>query len=348
MKSPRLLLSVLAVGLLSGLAGCATPTARLPLYDAPRSSTVAPDEVRIQYLGVGGHLVRHGGESLLLAPSFTNPAFLGQPPAVGLMRTDTRKVDRLLPDVSGVDMLLVGHAHYDHLLDVPYILLRHASRARVYGSSTTKHILAAAIPAWRLEDVEAGMARDGQPGRWYVSPSGRLRVMPIRSEHAPHFAGLAFMSGHYSEDLTRLPGTMWGWLEGQTLAYLVDFLDAEGRPEFRLFYQDSAGHPALGFLPALRAADGKAVDVAILCVASHDNIEKYPAGVLDVLQPRQLVLGHWEDFFGNDPAHPEGVRLTDIDRFLGKLKDSAPGVPWFLPRPLAEMSFHAGATPAAR
>lgn len=338
-KSPRPVLSALSLVLLFGLVGCATSVSHLKLYESPPSSTVEPGTVHVQYLGVGGYLIRYGEEHLLLAPSFTNPAVLGQPPIAGYLRTDTKKVDRFLPDVSRVETILVGHAHYDHLLDVPYVMTRHAKRARVYGSRTMKHTLAAAVPGWRVVDVEGDMAQGEQPGRWYESPSKRLRFMALRSEHAPHFASRAFMSGYLTEDRTRLPSSAWGWLEGQTLAYLVDFLDEQGRPVFRLLYQDSAGNPSLGFLPALQMEDGKAVDVAILCVASHDNVEEYPQRLLGRVKPRHLILGHWEDFFGNDPSHPEGVRLTDIDGFLEKVKASANGAAWYLPKPLAEMRF---------
>ena len=56
------------------LAGCAQNPAGLPLWQAKE---VAPPS--LQYLGVAGYLLRWQGEALLFAPSFSNPATLGQP-----------------------------------------------------------------------------------------------------------------------------------------------------------------------------------------------------------------------------------------------------------------------------
>jgi hypothetical protein len=205
------------------------------------------------------------------------------------------------------------------------------------------HILAPEVPRARIQNVEDTMAVGTRPGAWHYSRNRRLRVMALRSEHAPHALGYTAMAGHYTEDLRQRPRSMFGWREGQTLAYLVDLLDGEERPVFRLLYQDSAGNPALGFLPGLPEKDRRPVDVAILCVASHDNARDYPRRVLGCVKPRHLVLGHWEDFFGNDPTRPEVLRLTDADTFLQKLeardREAGTPTPWFLPKPFAEMRF---------
>jgi hypothetical protein len=315
----------------------------------PPVQTVPAGEVRLLYLGVGGHLLRHGEDALLMAPSFTNPTFGGLPPVLTRMKTDEARVERLLADVPGlsqVDMVLVGHAHYDHLMDVPYILRRYMPSARVYGSRTMGHILAPEVPRANIQNVEDSMAVGTRPGKWHYSRNERIRVMALRSEHAPHVPVYKAMTGDYTEDLPHRPRSMVRWLEGQTLAYLVDLLDGEKRPVFRLLYQDAAGNPALGFLPTLPEKDRRPVDVAILCVASHDYAQDYPRRVLGCVKPRNLVLGHWEDFFGNDPANPEVVRLTDAEAFIQKLaerdRDAGTSTPWLLPKPFSEMRFPVG------
>lgn len=301
--------------LLLVLVGCAQNPAGLPLW---REKTVAPP--KLEYLGVGGYLLRWHGEALLFAPSFSNPATLGQPPL--RVVADPAKIDALMPPAADVSMLLVGHAHYDHLLDVPWLMQRHTPQAKVYGSRTMGHILAAALPRERIVDAEAAMADGPKPGRWFYSPNRHLRAMPIRSEHAPHLAGIKFLGGEYDHDLDTLPTAVWGWREGQTLAWLVDLLDDQGRPRYRIHYQDAASTPPLGLPPLL--PDSKRVDVAILCVGAWDQVPAYPAVLLKRLQPRLAVLGHWEDFFGNDPHHPELLRLQDIDRLLAITRANLP------------------------
>jgi L-ascorbate metabolism protein UlaG (beta-lactamase superfamily) len=89
-------------------------------------------EPKIEFLGVGGWLLYWKGEGLLLAPSFSNPATLG---IVGLppltVESDSERIDRHMPDAKKVTMLLVGHAHYDHLLDVAHAVSVQAPNAVV-------------------------------------------------------------------------------------------------------------------------------------------------------------------------------------------------------------------------
>ena len=73
--------------------------------------------------------------------------------------------------------------------------------------------------------------------RWATSPcqvnGSRLLTavsasMALESEHAPHFNGLKMFRGSYHKDLQRLPRRAAGWREGQTLSYLIDFLERPG------------------------------------------------------------------------------------------------------------------------
>ena len=107
---------------------------------------VAPagaDAVQMTYLGVGGWIFQRGRDQVVAAPLFTNPSFL----RTGLagIRSDTAAVDRNLAtyDVSGAAAILVGHAHYDHLLDVPRVARGHAPRAVILGSGTVRNTLGA-------------------------------------------------------------------------------------------------------------------------------------------------------------------------------------------------------------
>ena len=43
--------------------------------------------------------------------------------------------------LAAVHAILVGHSHYDHLMDVPLIARRYVPNATIYGSLTTKRIL---------------------------------------------------------------------------------------------------------------------------------------------------------------------------------------------------------------
>lgn len=80
-----------------------------------------PDALTMTYLGTGGWIMEHGDYMVLAAPLFTNPGFV----TTGLLpiSSDTLEVDRWMSrhDVQAAGVILVGHAHYDHLMDVPRV-----------------------------------------------------------------------------------------------------------------------------------------------------------------------------------------------------------------------------------
>ncbi|QBF27300.1 MBL fold metallo-hydrolase [Pseudomonas tructae] len=310
-------------------------------------------EPKLQYLGVGGWLIHWRGEGLLLAPSFSNPGSLGirgVPPL--RVRANPQRIDALMPPARDVTMLLVGHAHYDHLLDVPRIMHIHTPKARVYGSQTMGHILhAAKVDASRITSPTTEEIADpyqpSQRGTWFYSngqtvkdgtrPSkptpGMIRAMPIRSEHAGHALGINFIQGQYDDDLDTLPKGLFGWRLGEvTLAWLIDLLDENGKPVYRIHYQDSAAKPPLGFPPLI--ADGKSIDVEILCAASWDQVRNYPAALLRITRPRTLVLGHWENFFASNPYEP--ARTIPLQGYQGLL-DQLTGYPPLIPEPFSQI-----------
>ncbi|CAK9889873.1 MULTISPECIES: MBL fold metallo-hydrolase [Pseudomonas] len=304
-------------------------------------------EPKLQYLGVGGWLIHWRGEGVLLAPSFSNPGGLGiggLPPL--RVKANPQRIDTFMPPATDVKMLLVGHAHYDHLLDVPRVMHIHTPKATVYGSQTVGHILHAGnIDAKRIRALgEGDIANPYLPtarGTWFYSngqsardgtrPQGKtpgmIRAMALRSEHAGHAFGINFIQGQYDDDLDTLPQGLFGWRLGEvTLAWLIDLLDENGKPVYRIHYQDSAASPPLGFPPLI--ADGKRIDVEILCAASWDQVRNYPAALLRVTRPRTLVLGHWENFFASDPRKPaRTIPLQDYQGLLNQLSHYTPVIP---------------------
>lgn len=330
------------------LAACSSKL-QLPLYEnsatSPASKTPgnrkqSSDYLSIQYLGVGGHLFSYKGTQIMTAPSFSNPHFMFAGPFFP-MSADKEAIDTYMPEASKVEMILVGHAHYDHLLDVPYVMQKHTPNAHVYGSNTTAHTLAPAVSADRIHALNEKMGDINQPGEWVYSSSGKVRIMPIKADHAPHIMGLKFMTGGYDEDLEDLPWHGFGWKEGQTLAFIIDFLDTDDSIAHRIFYQDAASQEPLGLVPDL--GDNKSIDIAILCPAAFHQVNSYPESVVKNTQAQHFILGHWEDFFANDLSGQQRfVRLTDQDDFIERLEAAKPeNSTWVLPALFSTQYFSA-------
>ena len=317
------------------LSACSSSTKNMEIYqsnDQVLEQKMPENGLSIQYLGVGGHLFRFGDSAIMTAPSITNPSFWVLGPFMPIS-PDTDMIDRFLPDVSNVETILVGHAHYDHLMDVPYIMNTKATKAHVFGSATMDHSIAPAIAKERRHALNDSMAVLDKPGTWQYNESRSIRFMAIKSTHAPHFMGINIMTGSYEEDLEELPWHAFGWKEGQTLSYLIDFLGPQEEILHRVYYQDAASQEPLGLLPKLTAKDKKQVDIAIITPASFHQVDNYPESIMQDTHARHYILGHWEDFFANQEQQTQDfVRAVDPDEFfrrfqLGLEKDTS----WAMP-----------------
>ena len=301
---------------------------------APRAPdrSAHEDSVTITYLGAGGVSIRRGAEHVLTAPFFSNPGLWSV-----LFRRIRPAEDRFPPGLAAltadVQAVFVGHAHYDHLLDLPRVAGGLPDSAIIYGSNTTAHILAAARLPVRVEGLNARAGDATRTGEWIAVGSGRVRFMALRSGHAPHFLGLRVFDGVYTEDLTELPRRARGWKIGLPLSFVIDFMDRTGEtPRFRIFYQDAATSPGVGFPPDL--GDGKAFDLAILCVAGFGKAKNHPEAIVRALQPAAVVGIHWEDFFRplTPPLRP--VTGSNARKFITRLERVLPdGSRSWLPDP---------------
>jgi glyoxylase-like metal-dependent hydrolase (beta-lactamase superfamily II) len=166
------------------LAGCTGSIAHLHPFEGTRSVDCgvrpAADALELTYLGVGGFLMRWNGHAILTAPFYSNPGLL----QVGLglpIAPNTKRIDAHLPPLDEVEAILVGHAHYDHLMDAVYVAETHAVRAVLYGSETMAHIVASRERLrGRVVALDAEAGDWWQPGRWQYVADGSIRFMALR------------------------------------------------------------------------------------------------------------------------------------------------------------------------
>jgi hypothetical protein len=229
-------------------------------------------------------------------------------------------------------------------MDVPRVAARHASRARVVGSRTVANTLGSwSGLAGRVDVVDDSAGDQRVPGRWLRYGRG-VRVMALRSRHAPHFDGYTLYSGTRDTPRTTPPESATEWLDGQTFAYLIDFMDAPAAATsaadsvtsvgdsgqggesaqaadsvaFRVYYQDAVAAPPAGFAPEPLIAERR-VDVAIVVPATFDQVDWHPEALVENLNPRWMLLGHWEDFFVPVDAPTRSLRLADLGHFEARL-----------------------------
>lgn len=346
--------------------GCSPPiTIYNQVESRPKAVGCAPDTcgdpehlISITYLGVSGLLIEHQGHVLLTAPFFSNPSLaMVRPRLTRLLRSsprisaDTQAIDKMLPrSADRATAILVGHGHYDHLMDIPFIATRRATTSRIYGGPSVRHMLmgdsalrsnggqrVVAIPA-----PAVGMGE--RRGVWYYSEDSAYRFMALIATHAPTFRqwrrSYTFTASSVDVDLDSLPHTAAEWKLGEPYAYLIDVLAAGTvEPVFRIYFQDAPSEPPLGFPPGDLLAE-RAVDVAVLCAATSSNVSNTPDSLLAVLKPRQVIVTHWEDFFRSQTLPSQLSPATDLDAFresLGKSLSRSAG--WVMALPQTTFRF---------
>ena len=325
------------------LAGCAGSLADLTPVSNDQLACEEPAPglpLEIRYLGSGGHLIRRGSSAILTAPFFSNPNLFRV--ATSRISPDSARIDSAVEKIieeggrlDDVQAILVGHAHYDHLMDVPRVWREYAPQARIFGSLTVKHILRGFdVPDDQIETLNSIAASRWAAGRWVTL--GDLRFMAIESEHAPHAFGIKVYGGEVRKNLSHPPRRANEYKEGRTFAFLIDFLDPDGTVAFRIHYQDAASNTPLGYPPTLYGDDQRSVDVAIVCAASFKQVQGYPEGILRAVDARYVIVGHWENFFVSQEKPPRPVPMTDVAEFVARMERALPEhARWVLPRPHA-------------
>jgi len=317
------------------------------------------DSLNIDYIGCGGFLLTSDHSSIMLDPYFSNLSPFPLLPFKKL-KPDERAIDTFfyqnfnhIKDTAGnLKSILVAHSHYDHLADVPSIYSRNCNSdsTQIIGSKTTHHILKGAgiksisIPS-QIDKEKEQQVNKPQGDEFMYTRNRKIRILPVLSEHAPHFLGMKFISSKkLAKDLESFPKKALKLPEGENYNFLIDFLDKQGQISFRVFsHAGSAANASIGFPPA-NILKGKKVDVLLLCVASYKQVEHYPDSLIQYVNPEHIILNHWENFFrpiSNLQKKPASVPGTNVKKFIRNLeKICADSIGFTLPAPLTELVFY--------
>lgn len=276
----------------------------LAACSAPAHPKAPPrDPIALTYLGVAGWQIEAAGKVILTDPYLSRPADADAP---------------LVPDAAAIaartpakaDLVVVGHSHYDHLLDAPSVALR--SGATLLGSlSTTRVGRASGLADDRLITVKGGedFAMDGYS----------IRAIP--SLHSA--IGDKHIFGSEIAADPKLPMPQSGYQEGGTFAYLL-----------RL-----AGHEVLVLDTANfieREVSGLRPDIAIIAPGLRQEITNYTCRLLRAIgEPPVVIATHFDAWKSPPVDEPPD---EDLQAFVDEVISCAPHTRVIVPKHFERIS----------
>jgi glyoxylase-like metal-dependent hydrolase (beta-lactamase superfamily II) len=133
--------------------------------DANPTTTVPPHAIRVTYLGVNGFQFETNGHALLVDPYFTRIELLSAALNQPVQSNPNRVAEGLKHVRPRADVILVTHAHFDHLLDAPEIIRRTRGKL-VAGPTAVQLVESLGISPNKCEIVKPGSAR--RIGPWTI------------------------------------------------------------------------------------------------------------------------------------------------------------------------------------
>jgi L-ascorbate metabolism protein UlaG (beta-lactamase superfamily) len=266
-------------------------------------------EVQVRWLGVAGFTLTAGETTLAHDPYLSRPGRLRT-----LFRSyvpDETVLGRFVgagspaPELAQAKLYLVGHSHYDHLGDVPWLALR--SGGRVVGSATT----AAIARAYGLPEERTVIASPGA-----VLEEGAFEVRVVASQHAKVMFGRVPFEGEVSEP-PEAPIHAASFKLGDARAYLV----TERASGLRILLLSSANRS----VAALEKLGQAVAPVDLVLAAASGRDPDYARDLVRTLRPRLVVPHHFDDFSLpiDDPNAAAPLDEDDLAAFEQELRAAA-------------------------
>jgi L-ascorbate metabolism protein UlaG (beta-lactamase superfamily) len=258
---------------------------------------------------VAGFSISDGATALLQDPYLSRPGLLAC--LLRRYRPDAEILSRFLepngpaPEIAKARLVLIGHSHFDHLGDAPWLAAR--TGASVAGSRTTEAISLG-------YGLAAAQVRRAEPGDRLRE--GPFEVRLVESRHARVLLGRVPMPGEVSKP-PKAPIHVRSFKVGGVRDHLITH-EPSG---LRVYITSSASVHR----PALEALRDEGVEIDALLAATPGRDEAYARTLVELLRPRLVIPHHYDDFFGavdapraGAPSHP-----ADLAAFEAEIREAA-------------------------
>ncbi|AXI02047.1 MBL fold metallo-hydrolase [Aquirhabdus parva] len=249
------------------------------------------EAVEFTYLGTAGFILKSPSRTLVLDPYVSRPNL--RETLTQTLIPNAPLIRRLIPHA---DDVLVGHAHYDHILDAPELCAQ--TGARLIGSRAVAMVgRAAGLPEAQIVETS---------GHEEI-PSGTWTIQGLPSIHGRVFGRIP-IPGDITEP-PPWPPRMRDLKHGLVLNWVVN------TGSLRIMHIDSAD-----FIP--KQLKGIQVDVLCLCAIGRQYRPNYVKEVIALVKPRWIVPCHWDSMMTPIDAEPDLIPGVDLPGFIDEIREA--------------------------
>ena len=252
--------------------------------------------MKLKWYGTASILLEQDGTQLLFDPFLSLSDKVFKPP---------------MDELSAIDNILVTHGHLDHIVDIPAILKRGDGGASVYCTTGPQKALVS-------KGVEENRIHIITPGD--VLNFGPFEVRVLKGKHIVFNKRLlikTFLSPRvfiYSNNLKYMLKENQIYAEaGETVIYDIRVSNKRIFLMGSLNLDDHTEYP-------------KGADLLILPFQGRSDVCKYALPFIDRLQPKKVLLDHFDNTF---PPISSSVKT---ERFLSLMRQKHPDIPVICPR----------------
>ncbi len=245
-----------------------------------------PAGLYLRWLGVAGFELSDDSTTILIDPFVSRPALQARA-LFARLQPDTQLVSGLLLPKEGrrkIRAVLVSHAHYDHVFDVPLLLELAAAAGHhpiVLGDANVAAAVGTQTERMRTLDVSAAQKLVNGQKVWPAGSFGAFTIHVIASDHPSydHLPGV-LLDGRINGTPKRMLAFKTRF--NTTLQWLITYKN------LRILFSETPvyRHPQ----------DIGPVDILVQGIASRLDRQNLIAA-LENLQPRYLIPSHFDDFF---------------------------------------------------
>ena len=265
---------------------------------SPAQATV--ENLKIRYLGTAGFILSDQHRTVVLDPFISRPSLwqtFTQP-----LLSDPALVRQYIPQA---DEVLIGHAHYDHILDAPEVCKQ--TGARLIGSQASL-----------MYGRSAGLSEQQMletKGRKTID-CGKWQVVGLPSIHGKALFGRVPLPG----DMTTpppYPPKFHHLRHGQVFNWWIH------TGKLSVVHIDSAD-----FIE--QELQGREADIVCLCGIGRKYRPNYVKDVVRLLKPKYIIPCHWDTMVTAIDKTPELLPSVNIPEFIDEIK-ACGVIPLFMP-----------------